>query len=758
MERPPSLAPTARGPLRPSAPLWALIASLAVAVVGFQLVFGLRLVAAGDAYWSNPHGDMGQMLTGALAGLRAPWRVPILTPDTLLAPHRVSLVYTDSIPWLTALLKLLHLGGTFSLLGTFLLLAWLAQPAAMYAVLRASGVERASTLLAGSLLALLGPAWLARQIGHIALSGHAVQLAALALAVHVTRTGLSTRSAALFAGLGALAAGIHAYHVPVVTLLFAAALASEVLQRRPQAGRRAAVAGAAYLAAVLFAAWFVGYFVGRGASGGVDALGYYEMNLVGPVLPQASALAGQTWTGGWFTHAFDPTGGEVYEGFNYQGAGVLLVLAAAGLLLWRGRRRRGASGLVFMDEAPATSAADAAGEDGVGEDGAVRRRRWGPLAAALLLLFLYALGTKPYAGTLRLLVLPLPHAPWMEPLALFRCHGRFFWTVGYALLAGALAVLDRSAGARTRGAVLVAAVLLQAADMSQMLGGLHDRFSKPEALAVPPELAGPAFRGRDYRFFPGYFCTSSWKSQLVVRQLSLLAQKQGASTNAAETARPPPDGCAPPPAEVLADAAPGDRRIVVLTTEDGAPSAVTSLFSRRHDCVRADGFWMCGRDLAGVPGVEPVAGAVLRTPAKPDAVLSLGSPGFRATLAQGWSVPEATGVWSDGRRAVLRLPVPVVEPDGFVNVTLDGLGYQPPGHAPQRAVVSVRGRTLARWRLEGGGYQGLPVAVPAELLTPDAPLELAIDLPDALSPNAVTPGAGDPRLLGIGIRKITLAH
>ena len=111
-------APTVRAP--PG--WWPLAVALAVALVGFQLVFGLRLVGAGDGYWSNPHGDMGQMLAGELAGLRAPWSLPILTPDTLLAPDRVSLVYTDNIPWLTALLKLTHLGRTFSLVGTFLLL------------------------------------------------------------------------------------------------------------------------------------------------------------------------------------------------------------------------------------------------------------------------------------------------------------------------------------------------------------------------------------------------------------------------------------------------------------------------------------------------------------------------------------------------------------------------------------------------------------------------------------------------------------
>ena len=728
--------------------LWPLAAALAAALVGFQLVFGLQLVWAGDGYWSNPHGDMGQMLAGELAGLRAPWTVPILTPDTLLAPHRVSLVYTDSIPWLTALLKLLHLGRTVSLLGTFLLLSWLAQPAAMYALLRAAGVRRASTLLAGSLLALLAPAWLARQLGHIGLSGHALQLLALALAVHIVRKGLTRTGLLLFVGLGVFATGVHAYHVPIITLLFGAALVSTGLQEGRGSWPRLARSGAVYLAAVVAAAWFVGYFVGRGASGGVDALGFYEMNLIGPVWPQASWLAGQRWTGGWFSHQFDPTGGEAYEGFNYQGAGVLLLLAAAGVVVLR--RRRGSTGPVLLEEPPGL-------EPRTTPAGAVRGR-WGPLAAALLLMFLYALGTQPYAGAVRLFALRLPHASWMEPLALFRCHGRFFWTVGYALAAGALVVLDRAAGARVRGVVLVAAVLLQAADMSQMLWGLHDRFSAPEALAVPRGLAGPAFRGRAYRFYPGFFCTTSWRTQEIVRQLSLIAQRQGASTNSAETARPPSDGCSPPPAVARLDAAPGDRRITVLTSENGLPSAVTNLFVRRSDCRSLPSFWLCGRDLEAVEGSTPVNGRALLSAGHLDDTLALTDPRFRAALASGWSGVEPTGVWSDGPRAVLRLPHPALAHGEYLIVTLDGLGFQPPGRGPQRAYVSTAGVRLAEWRLDGGGYRGLAVVVPANLLRPDAPLELTLDLPDALSPNSVTPGSGDPRRLGVGIRGVTLAH
>ena len=140
-----------------------------------------------------------------------------------------------------------------------------------------------------------------------------------------------------------------------------------------------------------------------------------------------------------------------------------------------------------------------------------------------------------------------------------------------------------------------------------------------------------------------------------------------------------------------------------------------------------------------------------------DRPLAVGAPAFTAALAQGWSKPEPSGVWSDGPRAVLRLDHPSLQPGAFLSVSLEALGYQPPRHTPERAFVSVGGKRLAEWRLDGGGYHGLQVSVPAELLIPNRQLEVVLDLPDALSPNDVLPGSGDPRRLGIGIRRITRA-
>ena len=67
-------------------------------------------------------------------------------------------------------------------------------------------------------------------------------------------------------------------------------------------------------------------------------------------------------------------------------------------------------------------------------------------------------------------------------------------------------------------------------------------------------------------------------------------------------------------------------------------------------------------------------------------------------------------------------------------------------------------RVLAEWRLEGEGYLPLQVSLPAEQLSPGRPVDVVFDLPDIVSPNEAQPGSGDPRRLGMGVRRVTLAH
>jgi hypothetical protein len=558
-------------------------AAVLLGLVAFQLMFGVRLVSAHDRYWTGPFGDMMVNLAGAEAVFRSPWTFPPTVTRLLTQPQAISIVYTDSLPWVTLALKALGLSGALNVLGLFLLTSYLLQPVAMIALMRACRVASRVALVAGAILSLLLPAWLSRQFGHIALTAHWIILASLALSLGAAREGLTPRRIVGFCLLAAGATGVHAYLLVTVALCFAAAVGSELAQRRHGGLWRSAGALLAVGVSVGASAALLGYGVGLGQHPAAQ-LGFYSMNLLGPVWPHPSRLSGQHWVDvtGWFSGGMDATGGQMFEGLNYLGGGILLLAAIAAVAAVVSRRLR-----------PPTWAEVA---------------RLGPLAAALLLLALVAVGPKAYVGPRQVWNLPIPGGPVGDALALFRAHGRFFWACAYMILALALAVLAQRLRPGVLAAVATVAVAVQLFDVSILLEAVHDRFAAPYAARYPARLDAPAVAGRPWIMFPTYFCSDDAKEQWLMSQLVLLAVRRGGSANTANTARPVGGGCTLP-AELTRSAAPGDRRITVALDRFGRHGRFPA-FAGRADCAAYRDFLFCGagmRELLAAPATPPPA-------------------------------------------------------------------------------------------------------------------------------------------------------
>lgn len=559
---------------------FALAATLIpVALCGFMFGFDIMLNSA--RFWSLPKNDMAAMTAAWEAFARQPWGWPPTQVNGLLAKP-VSIVFTDSIPWLSLLLKATGLARWLNPMGLFLFLSYPLQVWSMIALLRALGVTDRWTLLIGGLLALVFPAWIARQFGHIALSGHWIILLALAQSARSAREGLSWARAGGFAALAALATGVHAYHLVPIAACLGAAMLAEVTQRRPDAIWRAVIAASLTGWAVFVCAEVLDYKSGLGVTGGAGALGVWSMNLVGPFWPQASPLFGQAWTGSWYVNAYDPTGGQAFEGFQYLGAGALaLILAMAGFQLAGAVRARGISTGFWA--------------------------RWGAMTLAMIALTAWAVGWSVYAYKTHLFDVPRPTGELAEVLGGFRAYGRFFWAVGYLLLALAIAWASRLPR-RASLAVLAAALALQAVDTSLLRLGVRQVFAGPDTPAYPRALTdSPATRGRPWVFAPTYFCGSSQSDLRVIRQMNLAIVRGGGTANTFAMARsndPPCDLVNP---ELALDAAPGDRRITVVLLAGAEADGRTPPIAQRSDCHAFGPGVACGRDLAGLAGLRPLA-------------------------------------------------------------------------------------------------------------------------------------------------------
>jgi hypothetical protein len=303
----------------------------------------------------------------------------------------------------------------------------------------------------GSAFFLLAPPLNYRFWGHYSLSNQWVLVAALFIFAQAQED--SPRAVRRFwisaAVLAAISIAINPYLTFQVLLVLIAGVVSLLWQKRLTLAQSAGVA-----ALLLAVGFVVAYSMGLVISGGkgYGSGGYRDMslNLVAPVDPRT------------FTSLIFPrlrgTNPLQYEGYNYLGAGVILLLAIVVIaaLLHKGKLRR-------------------------------PDKRWlVPLSLCCLLLTLLALSTKITGGGNTLIDLdPQQHfSKFFTPL---RATGRLFWAPYYAILTAILAapfLFLRKAWANVLLAVLL---VLQFADTRSLRQWVRTTISEnhPSPLKSP---------------------------------------------------------------------------------------------------------------------------------------------------------------------------------------------------------------------------------------------------------------------------------
>ncbi len=605
--------------------------ALLVGVLGVAYLMPLDAILGTGGLWASPTGDLAQNLTGHLA-LQAPgWSSPPLLAPSLFWPHGLSIGMTDSNPLFSLLAKLLAelRGHPANLLGFWFAACWLLQPIAAVYALRGMGSRTWPAALAAAVIAATFPALLYR-VMHINLCGQFLLLTALGLSLRmIRRPALAARHWTAPFLVMLVAVLTHPYLFAFAAAVFAAPALHGLLDRRPRAVASAlcflVAAGAPVLAFRLLS----------GTLGGGDrGFGFYSMNLLSPVWPQESGLFGPNLP------ILDPTGGE-YEGFNYLGGGGLLLIALALVMLARG----GAWWARFRPWF----------------------RRWRGLLIMLVCLTLLALTTNVYAGKHPLLLLGA--RPWDQVFGPLQSAGRAFWVVGYALLLGSIACLERHLPRRVLVPALAVVLLLQWIDTGPLRANAQQYFAgvedKPPAIALPAGL-------RLFTTLP--VCMWDGPISAQVATLRLAALRAGAMLSDVKTSRLPrwfncetvvSDGT-----ELPLEA--GEMRIFLM------PPATTRFrqetLGRGTECRKEDDFIVCTRGLTAPQGA-PVP------PGPPVPVLDVGADGSTVSgaaldplLSWGWKTDAGGLHWSEGPRATLLFRLPGSPHVARLRLVLDGVG------------------------------------------------------------------------------------
>lgn len=307
--------------------------------------------------------------------------------------------------------------------------------------------------LAIGLFFVIAPFTFYRFVQHTALSSHWVIVCSLYVSLQSLNS--STRSWLLAnGGIVLLASGIN----PYLTLMVLISQVGITFFENPALTLKVRVLRLCCMALVAISGLYVFGFLGAGRS--IDwGYRHFSMNALGPIDSNGlSTLLG--------LEIKDATGGQAWEGFVYQGLGLLLLLFIACLLIKREN---------YYKYVPVNL-----------------KRLYAGGFLVICISFLLALSATLSLSTW---VLPIPLPLIFElPLSIFRASGRFFWVGSFWLILLGAGVIYYKLGARRASVLLSALVMIQLVDVGGIALYVREKITKTnrykiEKLSIPYDLA-----------------------------------------------------------------------------------------------------------------------------------------------------------------------------------------------------------------------------------------------------------------------------
>ena len=399
----------------------------------FLALFHPAILDISNAGWLIRGTDNGENALGLHAWLHDPapgW----LRTHLLNAPDGVPLLFTDSNPLLGLLLRPLAplLPPDAQFVGPWYLLCLVLQVTFAWLLLRRHATSPLALWCGVALLAAL-PTLLNRYV-HANLFAHWLILWALWRFTDPRRAG-SNRGWAILIALTAL---IHNYLLIMVGAIWASAMLERFFAASGATARRTRLRLVAGSAAILGMVAGIAWMLGAGESyAPAGNYGAFAMPLDALVNPGNASFSR-------FLPSVEQRPGRGFEGFQYLGLGILLLLVLAAVIAAR---------------CPAAPR----------ERRLLRRLRW--LVPALVALTLLAISNYPDIAGTRLPRIPLPTS-LTNALDMVRASGRLFWPVSYVLVFVALLAAFRLDARRAR-LVLLAVVALQMIDLTGLFAAVR---------------------------------------------------------------------------------------------------------------------------------------------------------------------------------------------------------------------------------------------------------------------------------------------
>lgn len=435
-----------------------------IGVLCFICVYGTRILDfTYDAWLMNTDIDLRQHYLGWCHYRNSDWHLPIGLIDSLSYPTSVSVIWTDSIPLFAVMFKLIRsiLPETFQYFGLFGLLSFALQGGISTLLIRKLTNHKFLCLLMTPFFVLSFPI-LQRMYYHTALSAQWILLLALLIWFYHDRTK-PVRMGITWAAMGVLCVFIHSYFVPMVGLILLGSLADDMIKssQKKSALYQSIFTLLSFCAAVLAALFLLGAFYENASPVG-EGIGTFGSNLNTFFNPlDHSAL----FSGLPLYYDFQ------YEGFGYLGAGMLLLLLGALIILiFAWVRKKIVVTKVFL----------------------LRHSSKLILFATALVFIILAVLPMVTMGSTKLFGFSYP-ALIQDVMNIFRSNGRFIWVAMYIIMLGTVAVYTKyvqmvtqhgGIGENVKSIMLTVVftigLILQLFDASKIIGEKQNYFMKTE--------------------------------------------------------------------------------------------------------------------------------------------------------------------------------------------------------------------------------------------------------------------------------------
>jgi Family of unknown function (DUF6311) len=423
------------------APRWgSYLAALVIGCCFVIYLFPWTFLTGNSIVFDN--GDIAQHVSGWWYYARDSWHFPLLHTERLNHPEGVTIALTDSIPLMALLFKaLLTLFPSwfpqhFHYFGWWMGLVFVAQALSAVMLTRALGAKSLFAVVISISFALTWPVLHARY-HHAALMMQSIIIFALSFYfLGASKTWSSNKTSFAFIALSLVGLTVHPYFLPFVAGLFVAFMADQVVRGESWVLQLKRLL--TFGIALGLTMWALGYLDRKAPLGGFGD--FFFLDLKHPFCGGSKLI--KCGIGPVYEFPY-------HEGFNYLGAGLLLLIPAA--LLFNGK--------AFM----------------------ALPKKYPALLLLVSGFFLYALSNRVRYAGVEIFSYPLPS--WLNVITgTFRASGRFFWLVSLLVLFTTLAsLLKKRAWQPTFVVVslLTTALVIQVKDVKPWLDRIKTEAQKP---------------------------------------------------------------------------------------------------------------------------------------------------------------------------------------------------------------------------------------------------------------------------------------